>query len=45
LEKVLKANHHRTPQQVAEKVFADIDHFRGATPLTDDQTIIALRVL
>ncbi len=45
LEKVLKANHHRTPQQVAEKVFADIDHFRGATALTDDQTIIALRVL
>ena len=23
----------------------DIDTFRGATPLTDDQTIVALRVL
>jgi sigma-B regulation protein RsbU (phosphoserine phosphatase) len=45
LEKVLKANHQRSPQQVAEKIFADIDTFRGATPLTDDQTIIALRVL
>ena len=45
LERVLKANYHRTPQQVAEKVFADIDHFRGATALTDDQTIVALRVL
>jgi len=45
VEKVLKANHQKTPQEVAEKVFADIDHFRGATVLTDDQTIIALRVL
>ena len=45
LEKVLKASHQRTPEQIAEKVFADIDHFRGATPLTDDQTIVALRVL
>ena len=45
LEKVLKANHQRSPEQVAEKIFADIDHFRGATSLTDDQTIVALRVL
>jgi serine phosphatase RsbU (regulator of sigma subunit) len=45
LEKVLKANHDGTPQKVAEKIFADIDHFRGATSLTDDQTIVALRVL
>jgi sigma-B regulation protein RsbU (phosphoserine phosphatase) len=45
LEKVLKANHRLSPQQVAEKVFADIDHFRGATALTDDQSIVALRVL
>jgi sigma-B regulation protein RsbU (phosphoserine phosphatase) len=45
LEKVLKANHQKSPQQVAEKIFTDIDNFRGATSLTDDQTIIALRVL
>jgi serine phosphatase RsbU (regulator of sigma subunit) len=45
LEKVLKANHRLSPQQVAEKVFADIDQFRGATALTDDQSIVALRVL
>jgi sigma-B regulation protein RsbU (phosphoserine phosphatase) len=44
LEKVLKANHQLSPQQVAEKVFADIDKFRGATVLTDDQSIVALRV-
>ncbi len=45
LEKVLKANYRLSPQQVAEKVFDDIDHFRGATVLTDDQSIVALRVL
>jgi sigma-B regulation protein RsbU (phosphoserine phosphatase) len=45
LEKILKGNHHLSPQQIAEKIFADIDHFRGATSLTDDQTIVALRVL
>jgi sigma-B regulation protein RsbU (phosphoserine phosphatase) len=45
LEKVLKANHQLSPQRVAEKVFADIDQFRGATALTDDQSIVALRVL
>jgi sigma-B regulation protein RsbU (phosphoserine phosphatase) len=45
LEKVLKANHRLSPQQVAEKVFAEIDLFRGATALTDDQSIVALRVL
>jgi sigma-B regulation protein RsbU (phosphoserine phosphatase) len=45
LEKILKANHQRSPQQVAEKIFAEIDQFRGTTVLTDDQTIVALRVL
>jgi sigma-B regulation protein RsbU (phosphoserine phosphatase) len=45
LEKLLKGNHQLSPQQVAEKIFDDIDHFRGATSLTDDQTIVALRVL
>jgi len=45
LEKILKGNHHLSPQQIAEKIFTDIDHFRGATSLTDDQTIVALRVL
>jgi sigma-B regulation protein RsbU (phosphoserine phosphatase) len=44
LEKILKHNHRLSPQQIAEKIFSDIDRFRGATPLTDDQTIIALRV-
>lgn len=33
------------PQHIADAIFDDIDAFRGATPLTDDQTVIVLRVL
>ncbi len=45
LEKIVIQNQKRKPQQIAEKVFSDIDAFRASTPLTDDQTIVALRVL
>jgi phosphoserine phosphatase RsbU/P len=45
LEKMLKAHHEQSPDEVTAKIFADIDVFRGATTLTDDQTIVALRVL
>jgi len=45
LQKVVQAQCRRKPQEIAEKIFEDIDAFRGATPLTDDQTIVALRVL
>jgi len=45
LAKVVTANCKLTPQQLADRIFEDIDTFRGATPLTDDQTVIVLRVL
>jgi sigma-B regulation protein RsbU (phosphoserine phosphatase) len=45
LEKVVIANHKLPPQRIADAIFDDIDAFRGATPLTDDQTVIVLRVL
>jgi sigma-B regulation protein RsbU (phosphoserine phosphatase) len=45
LEKLMLANCRYTPQQIAEKIFDDIDKFRGSTPLTDDQTVVVLRVL
>ena len=45
LKKVVQANCSRSPQEIAEKIFEDIDAFRGPAPLTDDQTIVALRVL
>lgn len=44
-EKVVMRNQKKKPQQIAEKIFADIDAFRASTPLTDDQTVVALRIL
>jgi sigma-B regulation protein RsbU (phosphoserine phosphatase) len=45
LQKLISDNCAKTPLEIARAVFADIDEFRGAAPLTDDQTVIALRVL
>ena len=45
LQKVVMANCMLSPQQIANKIFDDIDAFRAATPLTDDQTVIVLKVL
>ncbi len=45
LERVVSSNLAASPQSLVELVFDDIDVFRGATSLTDDQTVIALRVL
>jgi len=42
---VVSTNFHESPQKLVDKIFYDIDVFRGATTLTDDQTVIALRVL
>jgi len=44
LNALLASIHEKPPQEVANAILEDIDVFRGATPLTDDQTVIALRV-
>jgi sigma-B regulation protein RsbU (phosphoserine phosphatase) len=45
LTKLLQSIGDQEPQQVVNAIFKDLDAFRGATPLTDDQTVIALKVL
>jgi phosphoserine phosphatase RsbU/P len=45
LKAFLDTNCHKGPQELADAILEDIDRFRGTTPLTDDQTVIALRVL
>ena len=45
LEKIVMQNQKKKPQEIAEKIFTDIDAFRASTPLTDDQTVVALRIL
>lgn len=45
LEKLIQQSYQKPPNEVVSAVFDDIDEFRGATPITDDQTVIAFRVL
>lgn len=45
LKAVLAGARKTSPAELVDRIFADIDEFRGGTPLTDDQTVIALRVL
>lgn len=45
LEKLVLANCQQNPQELVNSIFEDIDIYRGATPLTDDQTVIALKIL
>ncbi len=45
VEQLLQSTGDQEPQQVVNAIFKDLDAFRGPTPLTDDQTAIALRVL
>lgn len=42
---IVSANRQLPPQEIVKKVFDGLDAFRGATPLTDDQTFIVLKVL
>ncbi len=45
LEALVKKSCRKTPQQLVNTIFEDLDRYRGSTPLTDDQSLIALRVL
>lgn len=44
LAALVRANCSRSPQHLVNAIFEDLDIFRGSTPLTDDQSLIALRV-
>ncbi len=45
LRKLFLASCKMTPRELVKTLFADVDKFRGSTPLTDDQTVVALKVL
>jgi len=35
----------RTPGEILDAIFQDLDAFRGAMPVSDDQTLIVMKVL
>ncbi len=45
LQKLFVASCGKTPKQIVNAIFEALDKFRGSTPLTDDQTTIALKVV
>jgi sigma-B regulation protein RsbU (phosphoserine phosphatase) len=45
VEALLKRSCHMPPTDITKAIFDDIDVFRGSTSLTDDQSVIAMRVL
>jgi sigma-B regulation protein RsbU (phosphoserine phosphatase) len=44
LFKALEANCRQSPKQIVDAIFADIDAWMAGGPMTDDQTMIALKV-
>jgi sigma-B regulation protein RsbU (phosphoserine phosphatase) len=44
LERVLEQNCQATPEQIVDAIFRELDAYMDGVPITDDQTIIAVRV-
>jgi serine phosphatase RsbU (regulator of sigma subunit) len=43
--RLLKQHGSEPPKAIVDSIVADLDQFREGTPITDDQTAIAIRVL
>jgi sigma-B regulation protein RsbU (phosphoserine phosphatase) len=44
VSKLLKKHATEPAQSIADAYFADLDKFRGSTVITDDQTVVVLKV-
>jgi sigma-B regulation protein RsbU (phosphoserine phosphatase) len=45
LTKLLHKHGHEEPQAIADVCFKALDEFRSGTPITDDQTVVVVRIL
>ena len=45
VRKLLMAKNDESPFQIVTSIFEELDEFRGGVPLTDDQTIVAMKVM
>jgi sigma-B regulation protein RsbU (phosphoserine phosphatase) len=43
--RIVKKHGAEAPQAIADAIIAAVDTFRGAVPISDDQTVVVLRVL
>jgi len=44
VQKLLTKRHAESPQAIADSFIAELDKFRGSTAITDDQTVVAMRL-
>jgi phosphoserine phosphatase RsbU/P len=44
IARLLKKNGHESPKVISDAIFTDLDQFRDDAPITDDQSIVVLRV-
>jgi sigma-B regulation protein RsbU (phosphoserine phosphatase) len=44
LTRLLKAHGNEAPKNIADTIIADLDKFRDGTPISDDQTLLVMRV-
>ncbi|MEP6960792.1 MAG: SpoIIE family protein phosphatase, partial [Acidobacteriota bacterium] len=44
IARLLKKHAAESPKAIADAIIASVDAFRGVTPLSDDQSVIVLRV-
>jgi phosphoserine phosphatase RsbU/P len=45
VKRLLKKHGDAKPQAIADAFFADLDAFRDGTPITDDQTVVVVRIV
>ncbi|HLJ14429.1 MAG TPA: SpoIIE family protein phosphatase [Bryobacteraceae bacterium] len=44
VSRLLRSHHDQKPRVIVDEIFGELDRFREDAPLTDDQTLIAIRV-
>ena len=42
--RLLKKHGSESPKAIADRIFADLDSFRDDVPITDDQTVVVIKV-
>ncbi len=45
IHRLLERHAGETPFQVVNQIFTDLDEYRGGTGITDDQTVVAMKVM
>jgi len=45
VQRLLTKHDSETPRRIVDQIFADLDEFRDSVMLTDDQTVVAMKVI